>query len=601
MRDSRPRDDGSVPFVSVSRSTALVLVSALLALLVLAGPRLARTGTSSAPEIVAPLEPTTTPDVRSQHTRDERRSWCTWSERFVVLGCIDFETVRVSQTRSSGPVGATSRAELAALNLAAPLVDGIQVLVPRRATATGTAVPEAGADLGCCDGRVGSKPSLATATAEELDELPGVGPVTAQKILDYRTEHGPFRSVDDLDAVPGHRPDARRATARPRDPVRRVVELHWPALLAGSACAGLAGSNWITLGGSALFALVLVSSRGTVTVAAELGEWPRSAALLALTGLGWGAMRLDAMSQSVLLAEVGESGTARLVVTGPARRTPWAIRVPAETREFRGKPLRERVLLVLPVGRSPPRGAILETVVRVTEPRPAENGGFDERAWLARQGHPRGARAGSSWRLDRQPRAASRDVGDRLRDRVEQAVGRGSDGRATRARTRRRPRGGRGAAGAGAGGLSGLRARASTRRFRTERRLSRPRRLRARLAAPSVRRSFESSRLWARSPPTFLRSAGSLPSSAPESPVRWRRSPGSRQGRRDRWHFLALGALVLLAWAPTSLLDPGFQLSFAAVAGIFVGVPRLRARAGAATRCPRAPPKCSAWRSSAVW
>ncbi len=45
--------------------------------------------------------------------------------------------------------------------------------------------------------------SLATATAAELDELPGVGPVTAQKILDYRTEHGPFRSVDDLDAVPG--------------------------------------------------------------------------------------------------------------------------------------------------------------------------------------------------------------------------------------------------------------------------------------------------------------------------------------------------------------------------------------------------------------
>ena len=38
---------------------------------------------------------------------------------------------------------------------------------------------------------------------DELDELPGVGPITAQKIIDYRTEHGPFASVDDLDAVPG--------------------------------------------------------------------------------------------------------------------------------------------------------------------------------------------------------------------------------------------------------------------------------------------------------------------------------------------------------------------------------------------------------------
>ena len=49
----------------------------------------------------------------------------------------------------------------------------------------------------------GAKVSLASATLEQLDALPGIGPVTAQKILDWRQTHGPLRSVDDLDAIPG--------------------------------------------------------------------------------------------------------------------------------------------------------------------------------------------------------------------------------------------------------------------------------------------------------------------------------------------------------------------------------------------------------------
>jgi competence protein ComEA len=52
-------------------------------------------------------------------------------------------------------------------------------------------------------GTTGPLVSLSSATLEELDQLPGVGPITAQKIVDFRTEHGPFASVDDLDAVPG--------------------------------------------------------------------------------------------------------------------------------------------------------------------------------------------------------------------------------------------------------------------------------------------------------------------------------------------------------------------------------------------------------------
>ena len=98
------------------------------------------------------------------------------------------------------PAARARGADLAALNLAAPLVDGVQVLVPAAKCAgrAGRRSTERGSR--CC------RPapiSLSSATIEELDELPGVGPITAQKIVDYRAEHGPFASVDDLDAVPG--------------------------------------------------------------------------------------------------------------------------------------------------------------------------------------------------------------------------------------------------------------------------------------------------------------------------------------------------------------------------------------------------------------
>ena len=86
------------------------------------------------------------------------------------------------------------------MNLAAPVSDGQQVLVPRRAvTGAGAPAPTMGDGASAAGGPV----SLTSATAEQLDALPGVGPVTAQKIIDYRTQHGSFHSVDELDAIPG--------------------------------------------------------------------------------------------------------------------------------------------------------------------------------------------------------------------------------------------------------------------------------------------------------------------------------------------------------------------------------------------------------------
>jgi len=191
-----------VPFVSVSRSTALVLASGLLAVLVVAGHRLAAAGTARTPDVVAPLEPISS--VSSTSARAALVVHVVGAVRRPGLYRLR-EGARVADALKRAG-GSTRRADLAALNLAAPLVDGVQVFVPPQALAAGgtalpaEAEPAAGSEVGPGLGR---KLSLGTATADELDELPGVGPVTAQSILDYRTEHGPFRSVDDLDAVPG--------------------------------------------------------------------------------------------------------------------------------------------------------------------------------------------------------------------------------------------------------------------------------------------------------------------------------------------------------------------------------------------------------------
>jgi competence protein ComEA len=93
--------------------------------------------------------------------------------------------------------GATRHADLTLINLAAPLADGTQVVVPVKAPpgAGGTSAGGATAPAGPVH--------LNVATLEQLDSLPGVGPVTAQKILDYRQKHGAFSSLEELDAIPG--------------------------------------------------------------------------------------------------------------------------------------------------------------------------------------------------------------------------------------------------------------------------------------------------------------------------------------------------------------------------------------------------------------
>jgi competence protein ComEA len=93
--------------------------------------------------------------------------------------------------------GARRRADLSAVNLASELQDGRQVLVPLRAPGGGAVATAGGATA------PGVPLDLNTATVEQLDELDGIGPATAQQIVAYREAHGGFGSVEELDQVPG--------------------------------------------------------------------------------------------------------------------------------------------------------------------------------------------------------------------------------------------------------------------------------------------------------------------------------------------------------------------------------------------------------------
>jgi competence protein ComEA len=92
--------------------------------------------------------------------------------------------------------GATAKADITAINLAAPIADGEQIVVPARGSGA------AGASSGAAPSPTAPL-DLNSASLEQLDALPGIGPTTAQKILDYRQAHGSFHSIADLDAVPG--------------------------------------------------------------------------------------------------------------------------------------------------------------------------------------------------------------------------------------------------------------------------------------------------------------------------------------------------------------------------------------------------------------
>lgn len=344
-----------------------------------------------------------------------------------------------------------------------------------------------------------------------------------------------------------------------------------PHLLAGCLCLGLAAANGLRAT-SVLLACAAVALALVSVLAAPAARFLVLAVALLLAGWWWGSARLDALDQSVLLPRVETAGRMVVAVTGPARRSRFDLRVPAQARRFRDVSIREPVLLRLPPGRSPPQGALLELTGEIRAPRGPENG-FDERTWLRRHGvHV--VVVASRWRAVGR-RGGLAGLADRLRAHLAHSMAPGvrgerrgviagivlgeDEGLSDELRTRFRASGlyhllavsGQNVA-LIVGGVLGLAWLVGLSRLVGE------------VAALAAIGGYVLAVGWQ---PSVVRAgvAGALASLA------WLAARP-----KDRWYFLLLGAALLLAWNPYSLLDAGFQLSFAAVAAIFVVVPRLQ-------------------------
>ena len=291
---------------------------------------------------------------------------------------------------------------------------------------------------------------------------------------------------------------------------------------------------------------------------------PRAAVvcLLLLSGWWWGSARLDALDRSVLVAGVDTAGRAVVTVAEPPRRGRWDVHMRAVVHRWRGARMHEPVLLQLPGTRAPPQGARLSVLGIVRVPPDYE------RAWLRHHGVHVVLRA-SSWRVLRQRGG----VADRLhswlarastpgltgeRRAVLEGVVLGEDGGLSESlRQRFRASGlyhllavSGGNVIVVAGGAAGLALLLGI----------------GRLGAEVIALAAIAAYVLAVGPqPSVIRAgiAGALLSLA------W------LTGRqRDRWYALLVAAVVLLAWNPWNVLDPGFQLSFTAVVSIFVLAPR---------------------------
>ena len=344
------------------------------------------------------------------------------------------------------------------------------------------------------------------------------------------------------------------------------MTLRVPHAFVGALCLGFALANLgrPTPVDSLVAAGILVASG--VAVARAHVRWALLASALVALAWGWGSFRLSHLDDSVLSARIGTAEQAVVEVEEPPRPGSFDQRMKALVLRWGTLRPHEPVELELPLGRSPPRGAILRLVGELRAPAGPTNG-FDEDKWLRRQGI-HAVLSAQSWRLAGRRRGVSGfgdgvgrwlagDIapglsGDR-RDVIEAIVlGRSSgidqplldDFRATGLYHCLAVDGLKVAAVGGGIAAVVLLLGCGIYVAQIAALLS--------VAAYALAVGLHPSVVRA----TLAAALGSLAWLA---------------GReRDRWQALLVGAAVLLGWNPYALFDAGFQLSFAAVASIFV-------------------------------
>ena len=344
-----------------------------------------------------------------------------------------------------------------------------------------------------------------------------------------------------------------------------------PHTSVGALCLGFALANLGRPGlVQALLAAGLVGAIGIVATEARL-RWTLLAAALATAAWGWGSLRLARLDHSALASRVGTAERAVVEVEEPPRPGSFDQRMRAVVLRWGALRVHEPVLLQLPLGRSPPAGARLELVGDLRAP-PGPSNGFDEAKWLRRQGIHAVLR-GQEWQIVGR-RGGVAGVGDRVgrwlstdtvpglrgerRDVIEAIVlGRSAsmdqgllaDFRATGLYHCLAVDGLKVAAvGGGAAAVVLLLGFGSY------------------LAQIAALLAVAAYALAVGLHPSVIRAA----LAAGLGSLAW------LAGReRDRWQALLVGAAVLLGWNPYTLFDAGFQLSFAAVASIFIVTPRV--------------------------